>query len=774
MKTRIHRGGWLLAAAALWGLGGIGCDPRSAAPDPPDAAGVEQPVTDVAASAPPASNRRMADRLLAIRRASKPMANPFANADRLAFLKALPAPSTEKERVRAAVMLAQEQLNVGHSAEAAEGLEEAIQAVLNNPEVHPEGLSSRLKMRLALAHLRRGEQENCVSGHNVDSCLMPIRGEGVHRQKDGSTAALEVLEPLLEENPDNYTHRWLYNLAAMTLGRYPDGVPEAWRVPPSAFESADDIGRFVDLAPALGLDTVGTAGGVAVDDFTGDGRPDVMTSAWGAAEPLRFFRQTVSAEGRLVFEERTEEAGLAGLTGGLNITHGDVNNDGHLDVLVLRGAWLRGQGRVPNSLLLGDGAGRFEDATERAGLLSFHPTQVGVFADFDRDGWLDLFIGNEGFPGDPHPLELYRNLGASGELAFENVTEQLGAIQCGPIKGAAWGDVDNDGWPDLYLSCFGGPNRLLRHRGATDGVLFEDVTDRAGVGEIVGSFATWFFDADNDGWLDLFVAGYSSYFVEARAAEVIASYFIDAPALNPSKFFRNRGDGTFEDRTATAGLDRARLVMGANFGDVDNDGWLDLYVGTGAPDFAALVPNQLFRNDGGERFLDITTSSGAGHLQKGHGIAFADLDADGDQDVLAVMGGAFEGDTYPNAVFVNPGHGRRWVTMRLVGRESDRSAFGARIRLDLETPDGPRSLFRTVGTGGSFGSSSLQQEIGLGEASAILAVEVRWPSGRVERPTAPPLDAHVELLEGEGVFRVLDLPPVPLPDAGLALHPHRH
>ncbi|MEO1085883.1 MAG: VCBS repeat-containing protein, partial [Acidobacteriota bacterium] len=551
--------------------------------------------------AAPASNRRMAERLLAIRRHGKPMSNPFMNAERLALLEELPTATTERERVRAAVTLAREQLNAGLSEAAAAGFQAALDEVLANPGAHPEGLPGRLRVLLAVAHLRRGEQDNCVDGHNPDSCLMPIRDAGVHRLADGSEAALGVLAGVLEESPEDLTSRWLYNLAAMTLGRYPDGVPEAWRIPPAAFRSEDDIGRFFDFAPALGLDTVGLAGGVAVDDFNGDGRLDVVTSAWGAGEALRFFRQSTSADGRLVFEERTESAGLVGLTGGLNVTHGDVNNDGHLDLLVLRGAWLKDQGRIPNSLLLGDGEGRFKDVTERAGLLSFHPTQVGIFADFDRDGWLDLFVGNESSRGDRHPLELYRSNGADGALGFENVTARMGAAPCSPVKGAAWGDIDNDGWPDLYLSCLGGANRLLRHRGDPTGPLFEDVTASAGVAEPLESFATWFFDVDNDGDLDLFVAGYANDFVNARANGVVADYLGDPDRGLYPRLYRNRGDGTFEDRTEAAGLGRALLMMGANFGDVDNDGWLDFYAGTGAPSFSALVPNRLFRNDGGER-----------------------------------------------------------------------------------------------------------------------------------------------------------------------------
>src|SRR5207248_2756639 len=110
------------------------------------------------------------------------------------------------------------------------------------------------------------------------------------------------------------------------------------------------------------------------------------------------------------FSDRTEAAGLTGLTGGLNLITGDFNNDGFVDVFVLRGAWMREAGKFPNSLLKNNGDGTFEDVTEAAGLLTFHPTQTAVWLDFDGDGWLDLFIGNETLPGEPpHRCELFRN-----------------------------------------------------------------------------------------------------------------------------------------------------------------------------------------------------------------------------------------------------------------------------------------------------------------------------------------------------------------------------
>ena len=156
----------------------------------------------------------------------------------------------------------------------------------------------------------------------------------------------------------------------------------------------------------------------------------------------------------------------------------------------------------------------------------------------------------------------------------------------------------------------------------------------------------------------------------------------------------------------------------------------------------------------------MTTSGGFGHLQKGHGVAFGDLDADGDQDVYAVMGGAYSGDAFQNVLFENPGHDARWITLRLVGRAANRDAFGARLAVTVERADGTtRTIHRQVGTGGSFGSQSLQQEIGLGDAVAVREVAVRWPGSDTRQTLVGlPLDAVLEVTEGVDEVRVVELP----------------
>jgi hypothetical protein len=231
----------------------------------------------------------------------------------------------------------------------------------------------------------------------------------------------------------------------------------------------------------------------------------------------------------------------------------------------------------------------------------------------------------------------------------------------------------------------------------------------------------------------------------------IASVHLGLPnGAERPRLYRNNGNGTFSDVTKLVGLDRLVLTMGANFGDLDNDGFLDCYFGTGEPDYRALLPNRMFRNAEGRRFQDVTTSGGFGHLQKGHAISFGDLDNDGDQDVYAVMGGAFPGDAFRNVLFANPGHGNNWVTLEMVGTRSNRDAIGARVKIRVSSSKGNRTVYQTVNAGGSFGASSLQLETGLGRDGVVEEIEVQWPRGKhIQRFKVPAGNRTYRIREGE-------------------------
>lgn len=667
--------------------------------------------------------------------------------------------------------LAQRYLEIGEYELAAEEVETILGRLDELDERSGARHETTLRRLLIATYLRWGEVANCLDNHNADSCLLPIEGGGVHGDPACVLAAVELLLEGLETNPQDLVYRWLLNVACMAAGTYPDDVPERFRFSPEVFASEREVQRYYDVAPEVGLAIDRLSGGSVMEDFDNDGDLDLLCSSMGLQDPLVFF---VNENG--AFEDRTAAAGLQGEVGGLNLAHADYDNDGYADVLVLRGAWMDHHGRYPNSLLHNEGDGTFRNATEAAGVLRFYPTQVGAWGDFDVDGHLDLFIGNESRAGQPHPCELYRN---QGDGTFEDVIEASGIATRTFVKGAAWGDIDNDGDPDLYVSRRHDSSSLYENQSNSEvsgGTAFLDITESSGMAGDLQSFPCWFFDYDNDGWQDLFVAGYSTAFLDEgddRLTDIPAARLgMELTTDGYPRLYRNRGDGSFEDTSGDLGLKRVVSVMGANFGDIDNDGWLDLYLGTGSPDFLALMANRMFTNDGGKRFLDVTTSGGFGHLQKGHAISFGDLDADGDQDIYAVMGGWYPADNFPNVLFENPGNGHGWVTLRLEGTQSNRSGVGARIRLLLSTPGGPREVHRVCGTGGSFGSSSLQQEIGLADATSIDAMEIRWPSGLLERFESVPLRCLILVREGDARFDARELTPIPLRASGRSEHHH--
>jgi len=606
---------------------------------------------------------------------------------------------------------------------------------------------------LALAGLWGTFEDACL--RSSDACLFPLDpAQYPPEVAPRLDAAAALLLARLRGDPNDVVAEWLLNLAHMALGDYPGGVPAEWRIAPDELLPQADFPRFANRAPELGVDVPGHAGGVVWDDFDGDEDFDLLVSSRALRDSIRYFENRDGT-----FVDRTREAGLLGLTGGLNLLQGDYDNDGDLDVYALRGAWTPdGQ---PSSLLRNEGGGRFADVTEEAGVFSVHPGQTAAWGDYDNDGWLDLVVGNEAeVRSDPprhHPTQLFRN---NRDGTFTDVAEAAGLAFDGFTKTLSWGDYDNDGRLDLFVSAFEEDNALYHNEGpGADGVWrFADVTDRAGIQAPYGSLPAWWFDFDNDGWLDIFVASY-----RVNNVQQILGYRDLPEGADTPHLYINRGDGTFEDATSRVGLDRVIFAMGSNFGDLDNDGWLDFYLGTGDPDLHTIVPNVMLRNVGGRRLEDVSVAGGFSHMSKGHAVAFTDVDNDGDQDIYVVLGGAVEGDVGRNVLWENPGNANRWITLRLEGVEANRSAIGGRIRVRVDTPRGARDVFALVGSGGSFGGSSLQQEIGLGDATAIRGIEVRWPgSNRVETFHDVALDGIYQLREGSGELEPLRRPVVRL------------
>jgi hypothetical protein len=346
------------------------------------------------------------------------------------------------------------------------------------------------------------------------------------------------------------------------------------------------------------------------------------------------------------------------------------------------------------------------------------------------------------------PCQLFRN---NGDETFTDVARQAGVVNERFSKAVLWGDYDGDAWPDLYVSNYMGPNRLYRNQGNST---FIDVAPELGMVGPRESFPIWFWDYNNDGHLDLYVAAY-----RARGPEVAASYLnreVDDEVL--ARLYRGNGKGGFDSVGKEANLVHPTAPMGSNFGDLDNDGYLDFYVGTGWPNYETLMPNLLYRNLRGERFADVTMSSGLGHLQKGHSVAFADLDNDGDQDIFEQMGGAYPGDKYFDVLYENPGFGNHWIAIQLTGVTSNRSAIGARIRVDMVEDSKPRTIYKYVNSGGTFGANPLRQSIGLGKAEKIQQLEVFWPtSGKTQSLKEVPMDSFIRIVEGRKGFTTLSV-----------------
>jgi hypothetical protein len=378
---------------------------------------------------------------------------------------------------------------------------------------------------------------------------------------------------------------------------------------------------------------------------------------------------------------------------------------------------------------------------------------AAAWADYDNDGAVDLLIC-----GERQPSRLYRNrqIGTFSEAGLTAGIVQNGDVDC---KGAAWLDYDNDGFQDLYLNFF---------RLEEGGKLFHNTRDGrfADVSRLLGGpgprtgFSCWAWDYNNDGWLDLFASSSDWTMTD------IVQGMIGLPChQDHSRLFANRHGRGFEDVAAKTGIGQAFAQMGSNFGDFDNDGYLDVYLGTGGPELQSLVPNRMLKNVEGERFADITASARTGNLQKGHGVACGDWDRDGQVDVFIEMGGPTHGDKYHNILFQNPGHdGHHWLTLKLVGERTNRAAFGARVK--IVTAGSPsQTIYRHISSGSSFGANPLEQTIGIGKAEEIAVLEITWPaSGLTQTFRDVPVDQSIVVTESRDNWRRIATTRVPLPD----------
>ena len=633
----------------------------------------------------------------------------------------------------------------GESRRAYAALDELRARVTADDEVAADMLYSVIYYQ-AVTALRCGETENCVLCRGESSCILPIAPSALHKNELGSRQAIAHCAEYLAQFPDDLEVQWVLNLAHMTLGEHPHKVDPRFVISLEHYtRSAAGMRMFTDVGEKAGVNRLNQAGGAIMEDFDGDGLLDIVVTSVDQARPMAYYRN----KGDGTFEDRTEAAGLLGQLGGLNCVQADYNNDGHMDIFVPRGAWLAPQLATRPSLLRNNGNGTFTDVTGEAGLLAAANSISASWADFDNDGFLDLFMCCEN-----QPNRLFRN---KGNGTFEEVAARAGVAGTPGVvcKGAAWIDYDNDGFPDLFLSNFTGPSKLYHNnRNGT----FTDVTAQLGIDGPNTGFSCWAWDYDNDGWLDLFVTAY-----DGDVTDVIKGIVGRPHGAEKNKLYRNLGGKGFKDVATEAGLDAAFLTMGSNFADFDGDGYLDAYFATGGPGFSTLVPNRLFKNIGGRSFAEATVATGTGHLQKGHGVACGDWRRTGDIDLFVELGGQVPGDQFHNVLFQNPGHGNAWLTVKLVGKKSNRAAIGARIKVVTAAAE-PLTVHRHVTSGSSFGANPLQQTIGLGKATGVMSLEIYWPtSGTVQVFRDVAVNQAIEITEFAAEYRKLDWKPIPSP-----------
>jgi hypothetical protein len=481
---------------------------------------------------------------------------------------------------------------------------------------------------------------------------------------------------------------------------------------------------------------------------------------------------SVCSFAQITFTNVTEQAGI-GDPGDRGVAWGDYDNDGDLDLYV--SFW---QANVPSYLFRNNGDGTFTDVTHVANVGNYEGNSEGaVFGDYDDDGYLDLYVLNEGGA----EKVLYRN---NGDGTFADVSAQAGVNDRSNSLSGTFVDYDSDGDLDIYVASWGAPNLLYRSNG--DGT-FIDVAKEAGVADPRNSLSHQFADYDNDGDMDLYVVNGGALgpapdalyrnngngtFTEATkqtgilhpelpgAGVIFFDYNNDgwldlyiANDINTSNLlYRNNKDGTFTNVSQQAGVDGGDVSSwGATAGDYDNDGWLDLLVSNSAP-------NSLYRNNRDGTFTNIAAQAGITEDENTMCVSSGDYDGDGFLD-LFMTNGYPGGKPGLDALYRNNGNDNHWLQINLVGVRSNPNGIGARIHVVT----GDLSMFREVNGGTGFGMDNLTAEFGLGKHNMVELVEIRWPSGTVDVLRDIPADHVIQVTEGTEQFTVAVQPRGKLP-----------
>ncbi len=581
-----------------------------------------------------------------------------------------------------------------------------------------------------------------------------------------------LTRPLLPQSPDPVSSD-----RGIVAGSASRGVQAQPRSKPSGIPF---LAQFTDIAAKAGLthpvifgptdhaDYIleGTGCGVAFFDYDNDGWLDILVLNGSrldtAAIPPGVTNHLYKNNRDGTFTDVTEKAGLVRSGWAQGVTIGDYNNDGHEDIFIT----YYGQ----NVLYRNNGDGTFTDVTKAAGLLH-EGVQWGsgcTFIDYNKDGLLDLFVGNYvdfdvakvGRPGanrgctyktnpvfcGPRGLTaprqfIYKN---NGDGTFKDATSEAFGILEGRnsfAMSAVAADLDNDGWPDIFVACDSTPSFFFHNR--HNGTFHDDALERgialAENGQVQAGMGVAIGDFNLDGNLDIF----KTHFAE-----------------DTNELYVNDGTGNFEVATLRAGLGVETRYVGWGTGivDLDNDGWPDIFLVTGSPypgiekrlpEMPDRTPRVIFRNLGNGKFEELLEGAGpamsARHSSRG--CAFGDFDNDGDMDVLIM-----NMNEPPSLLRNDMQKGekpRHWIKVKLIGTKSNRSAIGCRV---IASYGGKKQAQEVTAQSSYFSVNDSRLHFGLGELNTV-DISVRWISGRNDEFRNVKADHLITIREGEGIIR---------------------